>query len=461
VATPTVVIDNVLGSDTAASGAGPAVALAGTAAATSASGLVVTLDGAPDLVNVATDGTHALWVATAAGRQYSPIAAKDNTAKTITVANAYAANLTGQAWGLGGRRATIDHANTRKLFSADILAGWTVDVQETGTDYLLTSLLAMAAGIVGTAGAPVTIASSSVNRPTIRTNVAGVHLFDLVTNKYWLWKHLAFRHAGSTRGAAVRANGNGTSYITFADCVFDGFATALDGNNGAIWTYTPLIVADCLFRNGTGDAILNFGATCVAAGAFLDNAGAGVNANGTSDVVVLGCTFARNGRGAYQSPTGATGMLLARGNLFHSQTLSAVEIGGAGGGANPMTLVLDDNVFWGNLGFGVRANGTVPAAALARRNAYGNNTSGARSANLAAGAGDITLTADPCVAAASNDFRLNAAAGGGALLRGIARTVGTLSPSSYPDLGPYQSAAAGGASVPPPPLQPGTFAYFG
>jgi hypothetical protein len=83
----------------------------------------------------------------------------------------------------------------------------------------------------------------------------------------------------------------------------------------------------------------------------------------------------------------------------------------------------------------------------ARRNAYGNNATGPRTANLAAGAGDVALTADPCIAAASNDFRPNAAAGGGALLKGIARTIGTLSPLSYPDLGPYQSAGGGGGGV--------------
>jgi hypothetical protein len=441
---PTITIDNTpgTGSDTAASGAGPAAALAGTAAATSASGLVVTLDGAPDLVNVATDGTHALWVATVAGRQYSPITAKDNTAKTVTVSSAYTANLTGQAWGLGGRRATLDHANTRALLAADVLAGWTVDVRETGVDYLLTSNLKMAAGN-GTASAPITITSSSVSRPVIRTAVAGMHLLDHNQNRYWQWKHLSFRHAGTTRGHGFRANGNDSAWVAFTDCVFDGFANAVNGDNQALWRFNPLILDNCLIRNCTGDGVINNGVIYALNISALDNAGAALNCNGSGEFVVLGCVLARNARGIYASGS-LPGTQVYRGNLLHSHTLSGIEVGV---GSTAIVLDLEDNVLWGwgAGGFGIRAV-AGPAPLVARRNAYGSptNPAGARSANLAAGAGDITLTADPCVNAAGNDFRPNTAAGGGVLLKGIARTVGTLAPSSFPDIGPYQSAGGGG-----------------
>jgi hypothetical protein len=443
---PTILIDNALGSDTAASGAGPAAALAGTAASTSANGLVVTLDGAPDLVNVATDGTHALWVATAAGRQYSPITARDNTAKTVTVANAYTANLTGQSWGLGGRRATLDHANTRTLLAADVLAGWTVDIQETGTDYTLSANLKVPFNVSGAAGRPITVTSSSVNRPVIRTAVSGMHLFDLNNNFWWRWSHLSFRHAGATRGDAFRANGNTSTWIAFADCAFDGFLNAIFADNNTLYAIVDLFLDRCLLRNGTGDAVLNNGATHATECAFLDNAGAGIVVNAGNALSSSRCVYARNARGIYASTGGTTGALTIRGNLFHAQSLSGIEVGNAGGNTSGTQGWVEDNVLWGNGAYGIKCN-AAPTVTQARRNAYGNNATGPRTANLAAGAGDVALTADPCIAAASNDFRPNAAAGGGALLKGIARTIGTLSPLSYPDLGPYQSAGGGGGGV--------------
>jgi hypothetical protein len=451
---PTIIVDNSgVGSDVAASGAGPAAALTGTAAATNGTGLLVTLDGSPDLTNVAADGTHALWLNTATGRQFGSIVARDNTAKTVSVSQGYAGNLTGQAWAIGGRRATI--AGSSKLFAADLLAGWTVDVQETGTDYVLTGVLQLV-GQSGTAAAPIAITSSSAGRPTIRQTTAGANLFDLNANKFWRWSHLGFRHAGTTRGHGFRAAGNNSQFLTWTDCVFDGFASAILADNAAVFLIHDLYLDNCLFRNGTADAVVNQGAITAQDCTFLDNAGAGLLSNQFYPVVALECTFARNGRGIYCTYSGQPGTYFVRRCLFHANANSGFELGAAGN-ANATQVLLDDCVAWGNGAFGVRLVAQA-ATGVNRRNAYGANTSGARS-GLAVGAGDITLTADPCVNAAGNDFRWNAAAGGGASLKAIPRTLGTLSPSSYPDLGPYQSA--GGASVPPPPLQPGTFAYYG
>jgi hypothetical protein len=77
--------------------------------------------------------------------------------------------------------------------------------------------------------------------------------------------------------------------------------------------------------------------------------------------------------------------------------------------------------------------------------------------------GFVALTASPYANAAGLDFSPNTAAGGGAAIRGkgAPATLPGTSTASYPDIGVSQSAAAGGASVPPPPLMPGTFAYFG
>src|SRR5258708_31213901 len=105
-ALPTVVINSSTGSDTAASGAGPATALFGTAAATAASMIVTLLVDNPDLSSVPTDGSAAIWVASSSGIRWSKITGKDNTVgvKTVTVATPYPNTASGKQWGIAGQR---------------------------------------------------------------------------------------------------------------------------------------------------------------------------------------------------------------------------------------------------------------------------------------------------------------------------------------------------------------------
>lgn len=115
-AVPTILIDNSSGSDTAASGAGPATALHGTGAATTASGSTVDLSAdSPNLSGVATDGSALLWVQSSSGRQASPITAVNNTTKVVTVSDTYANTESGKTWAIGGKRATLDDAGFRQI----------------------------------------------------------------------------------------------------------------------------------------------------------------------------------------------------------------------------------------------------------------------------------------------------------------------------------------------------------
>jgi hypothetical protein len=143
VAFPVIIFNASTGSDTAASGAGPATALSGTDASTDGTGLIVTLPN-QNLDNVATDGSHALWIDTASGRQFSKITAKANSGgptAQVTVANAYSTGLTGQTFGLGGKRATFANVDSVKLFTDDLLGGWAA---ETETNQTMTTVLGSA-----------------------------------------------------------------------------------------------------------------------------------------------------------------------------------------------------------------------------------------------------------------------------------------------------------------------------
>src|SRR5690242_10267842 len=124
---PTIVFDTAAGSDTAASGAGPAVALTGAAGAvTNGSATFAITDPLVDLSGVAQDGSAVAWIATASGRQYSRI----NTISgaignwTVTLQDTVWTTGSGLTWAIGGKRATLDHANSRTLTS-DIQSGWT------------------------------------------------------------------------------------------------------------------------------------------------------------------------------------------------------------------------------------------------------------------------------------------------------------------------------------------------
>lgn len=128
-------------------------------------------------------------------------------------------------------------------------------------------------------------------------------------------------------------------------------------------------------------------------------------------------------------------------------------------------MVLRDNLLTNNGGYGLQSetvNYTTIAASIAAskwaNNAFYNNTTGLRN-QVPSGTGDITLSADPYTNRAGSDWTLNSAAGGGALLRGVAtEQIGLLgSPltgTSYLDVGAYQSSAVPAVPEPVPTALP-------
>lgn len=127
-----IVIDSATGSDTAASGAGPSTALTGADGSTDGAGTRVTVPN-KDLTNVATDGSHAVWVEHSSGRNWGRITAKGNSGAAdafVDVDLAFAINLTGKNYAIGGKRASIGNANSYKLLegggagNGDLMGGW-------------------------------------------------------------------------------------------------------------------------------------------------------------------------------------------------------------------------------------------------------------------------------------------------------------------------------------------------
>ena len=140
---PTILFNSSTGSDTAASGAGPATALTGSSAATSGDGLTVTLDGSPDLSGVATDGTHAIWLndTTAGHRNFAYITGKDDGAKTVTVTTAFTGSLSGKSWAIGGKRLSLAGSlrlvnNNNATGDIGLAGGWRLRFEDSYTETL-------------------------------------------------------------------------------------------------------------------------------------------------------------------------------------------------------------------------------------------------------------------------------------------------------------------------------------
>jgi hypothetical protein len=112
-------------------------------------------------------------------------------------------------------------------------------------------------------------------------------------------------------------------------------------------------------------------------------------------------------------------------------------------------LAILNSVFVNNTGWGIISATTDYAgkALLVNYNGYYNNTAGSIS-QLPTGANDVSLSGDPFVNAAADNFALDNTASEGAALRGVgwpgALVVGG---TGYIDIGPLQHQDAGGGSA--------------
>lgn len=153
---PVILVDSATGSDTGTSGAGPSTAVTGTAGATDGAGTTVTLDAGTDLSGVATDGSHAIYLAdtTAGHRRFAQITGTSGSGgatPTVTVAAAYTASLSGVSWAIGGVRASVGGAVSALLLdnngsAGDAMPGWIVEMQSGHTETIGATLSFQRAG---------------------------------------------------------------------------------------------------------------------------------------------------------------------------------------------------------------------------------------------------------------------------------------------------------------------------
>jgi hypothetical protein len=413
---PSFVFNNSTGSDTAASGAGPSTAVTGTAAAHTggSASTTITLTNSPDLSNVLTDGTHALWLKTASGRQFSKITGKDNTAKTVTVENSFnIASGSAVDYAIGGKRATIDHADSRKIFTADWLLDWSAELQYTGSDYTLTSALNLFES--GSGGRTFKLFGTG-GRVTVR-QTANAAVFGFAGNAVgysWMLQNLKLCNSNATKTSAhgvLKGGGNAGGLIAY-DVIFgDATNTLNQGVSFAGSATAGIYLFNCEVQHCTGIGVNHGtnGATLhIVACHIHDNGSHGIYIFGGNPCVILQSIIETNaGDGVDYDGQGVEPILLFEQNTVHANTGHGLDFPFASVPGRQLRIL--GNNFTANGGYGVRMVATPyeSAVLICDRNNYGLgtgivNSSGAR-LNIPAGPNDVAV--DPQYAdAAGGDF---------------------------------------------------------
>lgn len=231
--------------------------------------------------------------------------------------------------------------------------------------------------------------------------------------------NIYFSNSASVRADCCPSPGSGTLYTTFINCVFDGFVTAIDGNYNENYQYVFLLLISCEVKNCSAYGVENSGPTLVIASYIHDCATAGfyaIRPQSNPSYTFIRTAFASNGVGL--TLDNIQDMPLTIENcVFYDNTGDGLQ--STSSPSLPGALVLFNSIFYGNGGYGIgfSAIGTPPTAFI-EANAFGDNTSGARSNFPYGSAGDISLTADPFVNGSAGDFSLNSTTGGGTSCKG-------------------------------------------
>lgn len=417
--TPTgpILFNNSTGSDSAASGLGPATAVTGTGASLNATSTVDVSADSPDLSGV-TAG-HLLWVLTSSGRQFSVIASVDNAAKTITCDDAFAVTESGKTWAVGGKRQTFEHSSSRRVIGADSASGHVI---ATETDQSITSELAV--------GSAVLVKSADSVRRQLSAST-GVILF----SNYARLENLHIT-TSSTTSRLIRANG---SYLTCVakDCYFGSGAVVTQSVIGGFREY--LQAYDCYFYNFSQTIVTQGNSTtCIFDRCVFDTWTSGYYALNTSvNSSVTNCVFLNGSGDGLSILRGSGGAIeIAKNNVFYNVAGTAITCDDY--------VVVSENLIV-NCGVGV-ANSNSNLYGLTDANVFYGNTSN-YSGGGAEGPNDVVLTADPFVDAATGDLNFNSTAGGGAVIRATSSAMpGLVNTTNHP-FRQWVSDDFGGGSV--------------
>ena len=392
-----IVFNTSTGSDTQASGLGPATAVYGTGASTTGASAVVT--------GIDTTGVTAgdlLWVDSSSGRQFSIIASVDSSTQ-VTCDSNYDNTETGRTWAIGGKRATFD--GSEQLFQTTYNPATHLEITME-TDQTVTIDLCG----VGAIGCYRYIKSD--NR-SVRRKISysgGTYLFK--GGNFWLYdleleatdpntnQSIAFASTTSTNQAcSIKAYncifGNATNpwytfgtqnarpvYLQTFGCKFQNFVWYV------FYALSSIMCHECVFANNSS---------------YVYSTSTSTTAPGGGTFVK--CIFNNNVEGFY-SRWGWSGIMLncIAHNSGTTQPFFHLTQANQGYTYGPF----ERNIFV-NCSLAVNSS----ADFYARGNVYYNCGWSGFNNEI----DPIVLTADPFVNAANGDFNINTSNGGGAALR--------------------------------------------
>ena len=413
---PTVQYDATNGSDTNPTGA------IATGTNADLSGTTVTLNETVDFTGVADDDSDYLWYSGDAGDKhlfqitaFNPSVA---ACTSLTVATA-GTTRTAKNWAVNGERQTMLNDSSQYDWE-DFLAGWTLEFQD-GTYDIPVRIDTKGNSTDG----PITYKAAVGHSPTLRTT-ANIPFFNDLSG-YW-FKGITFTTSASPKTSTTmcyRTNGGG--YLLMEDCVIDGLQSGITGYFTHSGTAIRTTVKNCV-SSGVNYGVQGIAMTWIAC-RFIENGGWGViNSNSNGGDTYMFCVFHGNASGGlYTSGTGSPSVINC---VFDGNTGDGLKVHGA-----QRSISVVNNLFTNNTGNGL--NGTTAPSIrplFADFNAFLAN--GTDRSNVPTGPNDVTLSVDPYTAIGSDDFTLNATAGGGAACRNAGL-------NGF-DIGTAQHADAGG-----------------
>lgn len=356
---------------------------------------------------------------------------------------------TGGNGNLGGGLTTVAAAE------ALVVAGNKVHIKSSA-NYTLTVAVSLAAAGDATAGPISYIGYSSTHndggtKPLITTATNSVNLFASAGRARRRFRNISFSNTAATRGAGFASSASASGW-SFEDCVFDGFTSAILGNNVAAFAHSG-IISNCEVKNCTAFG-LQWGGQI--RGSWIHNNVGGIQfccsanslptANAISDSLVTGNTS----HGIMAVASSSVPMTIAvTGCVIHGNTGTTDGINIVP--ADVAMVSVFNTIMSSNGRYGLNCT-TAFANITANYNGFYNNTSG-KTNNLPSGQGanDVDVTdGDPYTNAAGNDWTLNATALRGAILRAVGNpgTIMNATGTGYEDIGAFQHQDAGGASGP-------------
>ena len=355
---------------------------------------------------------------------------------------------TGGTYAVGGALAVIATANTSAT------ANNTVYMKATAS-YVVTSTMTASQGN-GANGSPpfqfigYTTTRTDNGRITWTTATNSTDIIDFNAATGYSFFNINFTNTAGTPAAALSAaSGNNSGGIYIENCSFSGFTNAILGNFSLVFAFAEITLVNSEVKNSTSHGIFNSGPVGCLGCYIHNNAGDGIRVAGSvphgGPVMLINSIVANNTGNGYtnNNATGQLGSyvwLVTVDSAFYKNTGDGVTA--SGGGQSVQTW---NTIYYGNGGWGINLP-NPPQFFTSKTSGYGSNTSGNLN-NYPAGVGDVTLSADPFVSGAGNNFALNSTAGGGAALKAVGYPgVLTIGGTGFTDIGPLQSAAGGGST---------------